>query len=108
MTTASRAPARPGPPREWTPRMWQGCDLFAWLRLLVRNRFAVSPRHLHIPFVVTTVAIGHTVVRYLQEAWYGSRLDRVAIRQPPVFIVGHWRTGTTLLHEMLILDPRHT
>ena len=25
----------------------------------------------------------------------------------PIFIVGHWRTGTTLLHEFLILDDRH-
>jgi hypothetical protein len=96
------------PQREWTPRIWQGCDLFAFLRLLVRNRFAVSPRYLHIPCVVTNVAIGHTVFRYLQESWYGSKLDRVPICHPPVFIIGHWRTGTTLLHEMLILDPRHT
>jgi len=25
---------------------------------------------------------------------------------PPVFIVGFWRSGTTLLHELLCLDPR--
>jgi omega-hydroxy-beta-dihydromenaquinone-9 sulfotransferase len=25
-----------------------------------------------------------------------------------VFVLGHWRTGTTLLHELLIRDPRHT
>ena len=23
-------------------------------------------------------------------------------------IIGHWRSGTTMLHELLILDPRHT
>jgi hypothetical protein len=23
-------------------------------------------------------------------------------------VIGHWRTGTTLLHELLSLDPRHT
>ncbi|HJZ57978.1 MAG TPA: sulfotransferase, partial [Gemmataceae bacterium] len=27
---------------------------------------------------------------------------------PPIFVLGHWRTGTTLLHEYLVLDPRHT
>ena len=26
----------------------------------------------------------------------------------PLFVLGHWRTGTTLLHELLILDDRHT
>ena len=34
--------------------------------------------------------------------------SRTPIREAPLFIVGHWRTGTTLLHELLILDPRHT
>ena len=24
---------------------------------------------------------------------------------PPLFIIGHWRTGTTLLHELLACDP---
>ena len=23
-------------------------------------------------------------------------------------MIGHWRSGTTLLHELLVLDPRHT
>jgi hypothetical protein len=32
---------------------------------------------------------------------------RTAIRDAPLFIIGHWRTGTTLLHELLILDQRH-
>jgi hypothetical protein len=96
------------PEREWTPRMWQGCDLFAWLRLLWRNHFAIHPQFLYMPCVITCVSAGHTVLRYLQEAWYGSKLDHTPIRQPPLFIIGHWRTGTTLLHEMLILDERHT
>ncbi len=25
-----------------------------------------------------------------------------------MFVIGHWRSGTTLLHELLTLDPRHT
>ncbi len=44
----------------------------------------------------------------MQEAWYANRLDHVPITHAPLFIIGHWRTGTTLLHEMLILDVRHT
>jgi hypothetical protein len=96
------------PAREWTPRIWQGCTLSAWLRLLLRNRFAVSPRFFYIPIVVTHVSIGHSVTRLLQEAVYGDRPGRTPLKHPPIFIVGHWRTGTTLLHEMLILDPRHT
>src|SRR6185437_3892963 len=27
-----------------------------------------------------------------------------ALKVPPVFIVGHWRSGTTFLHELLVSD----
>jgi hypothetical protein len=107
MTNESPA-SPPVHPREWAPRIWQGCNLFAWLRLLWRNHFAVHPSYLYIAFIITGVSLGHTVLRYLQEAWYGSKLDRTPIPHPPLFIIGHWRTGTTLLHELLVLDPRHT
>src|SRR5438128_529168 len=103
MTTAQKAP-----PPEWTPRMWQGCSLPALARLLLRNHFAVSPRYAHIPVVVTNVAILHSFLRFVQEALYGGELDRTVVRHAPLFIIGHWRTGTTLLHELLIQDERHT
>lgn len=90
------------------PHIWEGCDLFAWLRLVLRNNLAIAPSHWYVAFIVTFVSLGHTLLRWVQEAWYGSRLDRVPIPHAPLFIIGHWRTGTTLLHELLILDPRHT
>jgi hypothetical protein len=34
------------------------------------------------------------------------QVEQVAIDKPPLFILGHWRSGTTLLHELLIRDPR--
>lgn len=95
-------------PREWTPRIWQGCNLFAWLRLLLRNRCAVYPRYLYIAVVITCVSLMHTALRLLQDAWFAGKPERTRPRHAPLFIVGHWRTGTTLLHELLILDERHT
>src|SRR5205823_6071112 len=37
---------------------------------------------------------------------YRSALANVQVPDDPLFIIGHWRTGTTLLHELLALDPR--
>src|SRR5690242_3679963 len=108
MTTISSSSASmASPPREWMPHVWEGCDFFAWARLLLRNRLAGSPPDWYVAFIVTFVSLGHTLLRWVQEAWYGSRLDRTPIRHDPLFIIGHWRTGTTLLHELLILDQRH-
>ncbi len=30
---------------------------------------------------------------------------QVEIKHPPLFIVGHYRSGTSLLHELLDRDP---
>jgi hypothetical protein len=99
-----KKPARKG---EWAPRIWEGCNSIAWLRLLARNRFAVHWSCWYIALIVTWVSALQTFMRYLQAAWLGDRPERTPIREAPVFIIGHWRTGTTLLHEMLIRDPRH-
>jgi hypothetical protein len=88
--------------------MWQGCDLPAWLRLLLRNRFAVQPPYWHIAAIATGVSVMHSALRVVQDGLYGGPIARTPIRHAPLFIVGHWRTGTTLLHELLILDERHT
>lgn len=111
MNSMATGPSPSAPPtktkRAWAPRIWQGCDFFAWIRLLVRNRFAVHWRCWYIAAIVTFVSMIHTLLRWVQDALYGRAIRNTRITQPPIFIVGHWRTGTTLLHELMILDPRH-
>jgi omega-hydroxy-beta-dihydromenaquinone-9 sulfotransferase len=90
----------------WAFRMWHGMTLGTWLGLLARNRFAVSPRRSLMLIDVTIYAMMNSVFSVLQHIIYGRKINRTAIAAPPVFIIGHWRTGTTWLHEMLALDPR--
>jgi omega-hydroxy-beta-dihydromenaquinone-9 sulfotransferase len=105
MSSASPAPP-PAHEPEWAPRLWQGADFFAWIKLLARNRFAIHPAYWYIAVIVTVVSVGHTVLRILQNVVWGRTVRRTAIDEPPIFIIGHWRTGTTLLHELLIHDER--
>jgi hypothetical protein len=99
-------PAEPAKKPRWAPRMWEGCDFFAWLKLLFRNRFAVHPPQWYIAAVITCVSFLNTTLRILQDAIYRRALRETKITQPPIFILGHWRTGTTLLHELMICDER--
>lgn len=112
MTTATAPTPSTGPAtsskKEWAPRIWQGCNFLAWMRLLMRNRFAIELPFLYIAIIVTFVSALHSLLRWVQETFYGPRLRRTAIPEQPIFIIGHWRTGTTFLHELLILDRRHT
>src|SRR5690348_17066227 len=41
----------------------------------------------------------------IQERLYRRTLHRLELG-PPLFLVGHWRSGTTLLHELLALDEQ--
>src|SRR5262245_18861989 len=109
-TAAVEQPAarKPSRPREWMPRIWEGINTYGWLRLLIRNRFAVGGRYVYVAVIIRFVSGFNTFMGLLQWIWYGGRIRRTVIREAPLFIVGHWRTGTTLLHELLILDPRHT
>jgi omega-hydroxy-beta-dihydromenaquinone-9 sulfotransferase len=93
--------------RQWAPRVWEGSDFFAWLRLLARNRFAVQPKYLYIAAIVTVVSFVQTLLRWLQFGLHGERIRRTPLPEAPIFVLGHWRTGTTLLHELLMLDDRH-
>jgi len=93
--------------REWAPRIWLGCSFPAWVRLLAGNRFDVSPSCWYIAAVASFVCAGQSVLRFFEAVFFRHRIARTRITQPPLFILGHWRSGTTLLHELLILDPRH-
>lgn len=103
-TPSAAAPTAKKP--EWAPRMWQGCSLDAWVRLLAKNRCAVGPRYWHIAAIDTVTSFGNTLGRLVQEALYGRAIRRAEWHGPPIFVLGHWRTGTTLLHDLLICDER--
>lgn len=94
--------------REWAPLYFFGCIFSAWARLLIRNHFAVHWTRL--PFVVlcTCQSIANSIMAFGQKIVFDKRVAKTSIDDPPVFVVGHWRLGTTLLHELLVLDERHT
>jgi hypothetical protein len=44
-------------------------------------------------------------LRINENLRYGRRVDKVAIEEPPVFILGYGRSGTTHLHNLFMQDP---
>lgn len=90
----------------WAFRAWHGMTLKPWFGLLARNGFAVSLRRVPMTIDVTLCALMNSLFGLAQRAIYGRRIAQTPISRPPVFIIGHWRTGTTWLHEMLARDPR--
>ena len=90
----------------WAPKFWHGLTLPVWIRLLVRNRFAVSPSLWPIALSITLTATVHSMLAFLQSLFFSRRIARTEIVQPPIFILGHMRSGTTLLQRLFALDER--
>ncbi|MCU0490105.1 MAG: sulfotransferase [Chloroflexaceae bacterium] len=76
-----------------------------WRRLLIENRFAISPGYARRAIALTQLSLANSRWKRKEDAEFGAAVER-AVVQPPLFILGHWRNGTTLLHELLALDPQ--
>ncbi|MBL9082418.1 MAG: sulfotransferase [Planctomycetales bacterium] len=87
-------------------RNWLGMPLGVWLPLLARNRFA-APRVGQV-LRQTVFSAVNSLLHRADQLIYSGRVRRAPAPEPPLFVVGHWRTGTTLLHELLVQDERFT
>lgn len=93
--------------KQWMPHVWEGANLIAWLRLLYLHRFRVSPKYFYVLAIASVVTFIHSVCWLIQQAFWRHRVRRMPPVTDPIFVLGHWRTGTTFLHELLIRDPRY-
>ena len=101
-------PPSSNPMSPLTPRIWSGMGLPSYLGLLARNRFAIGWRRIPMALVLGGITTSNSLMGGLSRLVYGRRIADTQIKQDPVFIVGHWRSGTTFLHELLCQDERHT
>ncbi|MGA2059270.1 MAG: sulfotransferase [Thermoguttaceae bacterium] len=94
--------------RPWIPRFWDGMNVSGWVGLIVRNHFAVTPRRIAMSIIVLMTSIINFFLWAVEALIFGRRIKRTELKDDPIFVIGHWRSGTTLLHELLVLDRRHT
>lgn len=81
-----------------------GITLLPWLKIL-RNNFA-SIEIVYYPraLFLTILSVVNTCLELVELFLYLKNINRVAIPDDPVFIIGHPRTGTTLIHNLLSCD----
>jgi hypothetical protein len=81
-----------------------GLTFGRWLRLLSDNKFRISPAYLHRAAVITLVSPINSINAFIERWRFGKAIEAIEITQAPVFILGHWRSGTTHLHDLLAQD----
>ena len=97
----------------WRKRLFQaagpgltvGATLGDWTGFLAENRFRIPPRYWPRALFSTLVSLISTPLRRAEDLAFGPQFtsQRVA---PPLFIIGHWRSGTTHLHNLIAVDRR--
>ena len=90
------------------PRFWHGLRCGDYLRLLAKNKFAVHPARWYVAFTVSYFSVLNSIIGGIQSLLYGRKVAEHELPSPPIFIVGHWRSGTTFLHDLISLDEKFT
>ena len=82
-----------------------GIRFGGWLRCLHQNRYKVDSTYMLRAGVISLMSVLNSATCAIDRAIYGKQL-RAGKVKAPVFIVGHWRTGTTHLHQLLSQDSQ--
>ncbi|HIE96976.1 MAG: sulfotransferase [Fuerstiella sp.] len=104
---AASARAETQPKKQGHFCIFHGLTFGNWVRLLASR----PPMHWsRLPRLasITAFSVVNSLEKLLENCVYGRRISRQKIEHPPIFIIGHWRSGTTLLHNLMSLDPQFT
>ena len=82
-----------------------GCTIPNFLRVISMGK--VDRRKilkLVLTFIVVLISTPFQIYEYV---YYRNKVQKYKFKKPPIFIIGHWRSGTTYLHNLLCQDPNH-
>ena len=81
-----------------------GLPFGMWLKLLAENGFRIEPTYLHRAAFITLTSLYNSAAAGIERLRFAKAIGQSEITEPPLFILGHWRSGTTLLHDLLARD----
>src|SRR5262245_20010611 len=82
-----------------------GLTVRQWLRLLLQERFRVAVSCWPRAGAITWHSLQNSLFSRLDRQRIGTALEGVHV-PPPLFVLGHWRQGTSHLHNLLTVDQR--
>lgn len=85
------------------PGYFAGITCGDWFRLLRDNRFAIGRRYLPRAASISAASVFNTIVARRQHGRCANTI-LPPVTERPLFILGHWRSGTSHLHRLLAAD----
>ncbi|MCK4678612.1 MAG: sulfotransferase, partial [Bacteroidales bacterium] len=74
------------------------------LNLLKKNK--ILPRYYLRVLAIVVINVINMPFRAYERKFINPRIAKSKINEDPIFIIGHWRSGTTLLHNLLTRDEQ--
>jgi hypothetical protein len=84
-----------------------GTSFKNWIRIITYNGGIDKEYYLKAIFVTISI-IAFSPARIFFKILYNNKIKKNRIEKNPVFIIGHWRSGTTYLHELICMDPNNS
>ena len=77
---------------------------FVWFTILLYKNKPISARKIHLILFYYSKIILSIPLSLITTLIVHKRIEKVEIKQDPVFILGHFRSGTTYLQKLLLAD----
>jgi hypothetical protein len=84
---------------------WFGMRFGALMKLFHRGRYSFTLNCIPDALALFLWVPWNSVLYWISEAKYRSAAEALPLDRPPIFVIGHWRTGTTFLHDLFSVDP---
>ncbi|MBN1624462.1 MAG: sulfotransferase [Clostridia bacterium] len=81
-----------------------GGNLIVLIRLLIDNKFVINIRQIPKVLILLISNIINIPFILLQKIFFLGKVEKTKIEKDPVFILGHWRSGTTFLSNLITRD----
>ncbi|UJG40994.1 MAG: sulfotransferase [Candidatus Heimdallarchaeum aukensis] len=84
-----------------------GASFIKWIKLLWENKFRIHIKYWPKVFAITLVTILFSPFVIFEQLIWNKRIKKLKLEKDPIFIIGHWRGGTTYLQELMLHDKRY-
>jgi hypothetical protein len=91
-----------------TGQLLAGMELGAWRDTLSRAKWKVDPAYAPRAAWIGALGAASTVASRAEDARFGRAIASVEVDPPPLFVLGHWRSGTTHLQNCIGRMPDFT
>jgi omega-hydroxy-beta-dihydromenaquinone-9 sulfotransferase len=81
-----------------------GIQFRIFLQLVRNNKVSLWPKYIFRFLFVLQNSVWASLFAWREKQKYGKQIAAYIMPNDPVFIIGHWRTGSTYLHQLMNLD----